>query len=71
MKNSLVFLRRRQVLAKIGLCNASLYARLDPNSPSFDPTFPKQVRLSPSPKGSVAWLESEVDDWMTSRLMAR
>lgn len=71
MSTRLKFLRISQVLEKLRLSKASLYSRLDQQPPSFDPTFPKQVRLPAGPKGSVAWLESEIDDWMTSRLLER
>lgn len=65
------FLRLPVVLEKLGVSRAGLYARLNPKSSSFDPSFPKPARLSPGPNGTVAWLESEVETWMTARLEAR
>jgi len=65
------FLRLPVVLEKLGISRASLYARLNPKNSAFDPSFPKPARLSPGPNGTVVWLESEVETWMTARLEAR
>lgn len=65
------FLRRKQVEAKTGLARSSIYARmtLDPRRPKqFDPTFPRPVRLGAR---CVAWLETEVDDWMAAQVGRR
>lgn len=55
-------LRRPEVEARTGLCRSSIYERM------AEGTFPRQVPLSP---GSVAWLEEEVDGWITARLAER
>ena len=65
------FIRIQAVLDKIGISKASLYSRLQEGSPSFDPTFPKPVKLSPARNGTVAWAEEEVDNWMLSLLNNR
>ncbi|MET3916830.1 putative DNA-binding transcriptional regulator AlpA [Variovorax sp. OAS795] len=62
-----VILRRRQVEARTSLSRSAIYDRLDPNSPRYDPTFPKQVKLGSS---SVGWLESEIENWLTARTRA-
>ena len=41
---------------------------LDKRSNRYDPTFPVQVKLS---KGRVAWVESEVADWIKGKIVAR
>jgi predicted DNA-binding transcriptional regulator AlpA len=56
-------IRRKQVEAITGLSRPVIYAKLDENSPQYDPTFPKQVTLGPM---SVAWIENEVYDWINS-----
>jgi prophage regulatory protein len=61
-------LRRPQVTAKIGLERTAIYDRLDPKSPSYDPTFPRPIRLGNGPKASVGWLEDEVDRWVLARI---
>lgn len=59
-----VILRRRQVEARTSLSRSAIYDRLDPNSPRYDATFPRQVKLGNS---SVGWLESEVEMWLATR----
>ncbi|PUA19562.1 AlpA family transcriptional regulator [Glaciimonas sp. PCH181] len=61
-------LRKRQLCQRIGLSSAQIYAMLDTNSPSHDPTFPCQIRLGAS---AVGWFEHEVEAWLASRPRAR
>jgi predicted DNA-binding transcriptional regulator AlpA len=63
-------LRRVQVEALTGLKRSSIYGRLNPNCKQFDETFPKPISLSPTNRGSVAWLEVEVMAWIRSRIVA-
>lgn len=58
-------LRRSQIETKIGLSRSSIYDRINPKSPYYDPTFPKPISLGGS---SVGWLESEIDEWIASRI---
>ena len=60
-------IRRKQVEQAIGLSRSSIYARLNEKSHHYDPTFPKPIRLSDS---SVAWIESEIQNWIESRIAA-
>lgn len=62
-----VVLRRRQLCQRIGLSPAHVYAMLDPKSPSYDPTFPRQIRLGAT---AVGWLEHEVQAWLETRVRA-
>ena len=71
--NPIINLRlyRRLKLEEItGLKRASIYNRLNPNSKYFDPTFPKPISLSVGNRGSVAWIASEVDAWIETRIAA-
>ena len=52
-------LRLKQVLATTGKSRSSVYA---------DPSFPKPILIGAR---SVAWVESEIDDWITARIAAR
>lgn len=61
----LTILRKRQLCARIGLSSAQVYAMLDSKSSSYDPTFPRQVRLAAS---AVGWLEHEVQAWLETRV---
>lgn len=58
-------LRRKQVEQAIGLSRSTIYARLDPKSPQYDPTFPKPITLGSM---SVAWIEAEIQNWIASRI---
>ena len=56
------FLRLKQVKSLIGLCRSSIYNKIN------EGTFPRPVRLGPQ---SVAWLQSEVQFWMSERIADR
>lgn len=62
-----VVLRMRQVCQRIGLSTAHVYAMLDKKSASFDPSFPRQIRLGAA---AVGWLEHEVQAWLEARVNA-
>ncbi len=57
-------LRLPAVLQRIGIARSTLYDWMNPKSPRYDPTFPKQKRLG---RQSVGWVESEVNDWLLNR----
>ena len=65
LKKSVSILRLKQVITQTGLSRSTIYDKMNNNSARFDPTFPKQVNLG---TGSVGWLESEVVDWIKSRI---
>ena len=58
----------KQVVHYTGLSSTTIYDMLDRRSKRYDPTFPVQVKLS---KGRVAWVESEVADWIESKMADR
>lgn len=66
-------LRLKQVLALTGLGRTSIYNRLNPKAKSYDPAFPRPVRLSncPGKRGAIGFLESEILAWIDSRVAAR
>lgn len=51
-------LRRREVLARVGISQSTLYAWM------ADGTFPRPVALGAK---MVGWKESEIDFWIESR----
>ncbi len=51
-------LSKPQVLARVPWSDTTLWRRVK------DGTFPKPVRLS---ENRIAWLESDVDEWITRR----
>ncbi|WP_052074516.1 helix-turn-helix transcriptional regulator [Shewanella mangrovi] len=54
-------IRMNEVTQRIGLCKASVYNRINSGD------FPKPVSIG---GGRVAWLESDIDQWIESRLSA-
>lgn len=46
-------LRMRAVVAKLGVARSTIYDWLNPKSPRYDATFPKQLRLG---QQSVGWM---------------
>lgn len=64
----LVLLKLKHVVLRTGLSRSSIYNKLDAKSPHYDPTFPRQIRLGAA---SVAWVESEVEEWVNSRIKIR
>lgn len=61
-------IRRTDVQKMIGLSRSTIYTRLDKNSPHFDPSFPKPIKLGAM---SVAWVESEILEWIEARIKNR
>ncbi|MFN3071890.1 AlpA family transcriptional regulator [Serratia sp. J2] len=57
-------LRLPAVVNKTGLARSTIYDWINPKSPRYDPSFPKQRSLG---KKSVGWLESELDEWLQHR----
>lgn len=56
------FLRLPEVTSRTGLSRSTLYTRM------AGQVFPSSVSIGPR---SVAWLESEVDEWIANRLSQR
>ncbi|PJR59501.1 AlpA family transcriptional regulator [Raoultella sp. T31] len=55
-------LRLKQVEEKTGLKRSQIYLYMK------DGSFPRSIKIGPS---SVAWLESEIDDWINLKLENR
>ena len=55
------FLRRPAVEAKTGLKRSTIYKFLK------DGTFPKPIKIG---SRSVAWIESEIEDWKAAHIAA-
>ena len=63
-------LRLKNLATYLGLSESTIYDKLNKKSPRYDPTFPKQIRLSASKRGAVGWLEHELRQWLESRTRA-
>ncbi|MCX8965986.1 AlpA family transcriptional regulator [Erwinia psidii] len=55
-------MRLAQVTEKTGLKRSQIYAYMKSGC------FPKSIKIGPS---SVAWLESEIDEWIAQQLNKR
>lgn len=55
-------LRLKQVLDKTGLKRSQIYLYMKKGM------FPHSIKIGPS---SVAWLESEIDEWINAKLGGR
>ncbi|MEO9384255.1 helix-turn-helix transcriptional regulator [Chromobacterium phragmitis] len=62
--------RIKEVSEATGLGRVSIYNRMNPESPWFDPTFPRSFKLGTSKARSAAvgWLSSEVIAWVMAKL---
>ncbi|WP_171393453.1 AlpA family transcriptional regulator [Vibrio mediterranei] len=56
------FLKLKEVMQKTALSRSAIYRKMDEGS------FPKSVSLGDR---AVAWIESEVEEWMEKILLAR
>lgn len=61
---SMKILRMPALTAKLGIARSTIYDWLNPKSPRYDATFPKQRRLG---QKSVGWVEAELDQWLLER----
>lgn len=64
MTSDYKLLRRPDVERKVKLGCSAIYARLDPKSAYYDPTFPKPIRLGSGKNPPVAWIDAELDAWI-------
>ena len=60
-----IVLRRKQLERKLGLSRSAIYDRLNPKSPNYDPTFPKQISLGAR---AVGFVESDADAWLAAQI---
>ena len=58
----------KDVVYFTALSTTTIYDMLDKKSNRYDPSFPVQVKLS---KGRVAWVESEIIQWLESKMAVR
>lgn len=57
-----------EVMKYTGLSRTSIYRMNDETSKSYDATFPKKVQLS---EVRVAWVASEIAEWINSKIASR
>ncbi len=65
-KEFLVILRRRDLEQRLKLSRSTIYDKINPDSPRYDATFTKPIRLGSG--SAVGWIESEVEDWLRNQI---
>jgi prophage regulatory protein len=60
---SFSIIRLKTLIHLTGLSRSSIYEKQNPNSPRFDPMFPKKVSLG---ERAVGWYLGEVESWLKS-----
>ena len=65
---SLRLIRRKDIEQILLVSRSTIYARLDPQSKQHDPKFPKPIFFSVSPTSGVAWILSEIEDYIAHRI---
>ena len=60
-------LRVEEVSAIIGYKRTAIWHKYKPDSPYYDPTFPKPIRLG---RRTIAWNSREIQEWI-NRLSAQ
>ena len=58
----------KQVVELIGVCRSTIYEMMDENSPYYDSTFPKKVKITQNRIGWSAW---EINQWIEAKLASR
>ena len=61
-------LRLKEVIYRTGLSRSTIYNKLQPSSPQYDPDFPEQVNIGGS---AVAWIEEELEQWLMVKCKKR
>ncbi|KAB2923695.1 MAG: AlpA family phage regulatory protein [Dechloromonas sp.] len=60
--------RMTQIVAMVGKSRSSIYAMMNEKCPSFDPTFPRPLRLG---KRTVGWAMNEIQAWIAAKVKQR
>jgi prophage regulatory protein len=61
-------LRLKQLIDRIGLGRSTIYDRMDTQSPRYDATFPKPIKLGAA---AIGWIDSEITTWLEQRMSAK
>ena len=65
MHHKKTILRFKQVCELTGLARSTVYTRLNPKNPQYDPSFPKPSKCGPR---LTVWDSTEIDAWINSTL---
>ena len=61
-------LRLKQLTERIGLGRSTIYDRMDVQSPRYDATFPKPIKLGAA---AIGWIDSEITTWIEQRMSTK
>lgn len=61
-------LRLHALMDLLGLSKSTIYDRMNPRSPRYDPTFPRCLKLG---RSAVGWQAAEVLDWIRAQAATR
>lgn len=64
----LKILRRKELVALVGLSISACYEKMNARSPRYDASFPKPIKLG---KKAVGWIEIEVLNWLRNQMQLR
>ncbi len=62
----IVMLTIRELVRRVGISRSSVYSKINPSSPYYDPTFPRPVRVG----SRSLFVESEVNAWLEGCIAA-
>ena len=62
--NSPKIIRIKDVVSMIGVARSTIYDWINSESPRFDSTFPKPIKLG---KNSVGWIQHQLIEWIESK----
>ena len=58
----------KQVMEIVGVGRSTIYEMIDKNSPYYDPTFPKKVKIT---QNRIDWSAWEIHQWIENKLANR
>lgn len=58
----------KQVVELVGVGRSTIYEMMDENSPYYDPTFPKKVKIT---QNRIGWSAYEIHQWIEDKLASR
>ena len=61
-------IKLQEVLDLVSISRATHFAKLDEKSRSYDPTYPKPIKVGAR---AVRYVEQEIFDWLATRMEAR
>ena len=58
----------KQVMEIVGAGRSTIYEMIDKNSPYYDPTFPKKVKIT---QNRIEWSAYEIHQWIENKVANR